>query len=226
MRFNLEENTDLTPCSHFNMPKETNVKRIAFLIAFLLLIASPPAQASDATRQESAQALECDRRCAATVGKAYFALERLRNEAEDLILLFDEDAVPAFVKAKGLKYIVGPYYGWRGCDKGCGVLVRLSKHEGRWVIEGSALKGTQPEPGAHYVYRMYVTGGKDLPATVKRDIVDADNGDPLQWNSHPAGDFATGQCYVESVISTEVSKTGRPVFRIPKGMPCGKLTGK
>ncbi|MFH1113533.1 MAG: hypothetical protein V1792_06395 [Pseudomonadota bacterium] len=200
------------------------MKLTAFLIVFLLLIASSAVQADDATRQESAEPLECDRRCAASVGKAYIVLKRLGNEVVDLNYVFDENFVSSLVKFKGLGYLVGPYYGWRGCDKKCGVLVRLSKHEGKWVIEGSALKGSEPEPGARHVYGMYVTSGKDIPATVKRNIVDAKNGDPLEWNTYPLGDFATGQCHIESIIGT--GGLEQPVLGIPKAVPCGKIQDK
>lgn len=213
------------------------MKRSALLIVVLLVVAASPVHAEDATRQQLAKesvqllkptrALECDRLSAATVGHAQIVLGRLGNEITDLNYLFSEDFVGHLVKELGLRYLVGPYYGWRGClgGKKCGVLVRMSKLKDRWIIEGTALKGTEPEPGKHYVYRAYATGGKDLPATVQGNIVDAKNGDPLEWNTYPMEGFEKGLCYTESIIDFDGNKR-QPVFRIPKGMPCAKSSGR
>jgi hypothetical protein len=172
----------------------------------------------------------CDRAVSADVGKLAAALERLKNEAKDYGMEFDEGAVDTFVENNGLKYVVGPYYGWRGCTKKCGSVIRLNKQGGRWVVEGVAVKGSHPG-GVHsrYIYRTYVTDRGDLPAAIGRNITDANDGKTLHWNSYPAGKTLDGgRCYTDSILGKPGASDSRALVIRPPGRstPCGSLLKK
>ncbi len=168
----------------------------------------------------------CDRAVSADVGKLAAALERLKNEAKDYGMEFDEGAVDTFVENNGLKYVVGPYYGWAGCTKKCGSVIRLNKQEGRWVVEGVAVRGSHPR-GVHsrYIYRAYVTGRGDLRATIGKDVTDAYDGNSLHWNSYPAGKTLDGgRCYTNSILGKPETGSSALVIRPPgRSAPCGSF---
>lgn len=171
----------------------------------------------------------CDRAVAADVGRLTAALLRLENEAEDRGMEFDERAVDTFAANNGLKYLVGPYYGWGGCTKKCRSLIRLHKHQGRWVVEGAAVMASRPRKNSRYVYRSYVTGGDHLPAAIGTDIVDAGDGNSLHWNSYPAGDtLDAGKCYKRSILGRPKTPGNREFTMRPprRSVPCGSVLKK
>lgn len=171
----------------------------------------------------------CDRAASADVGRLAAAMERLKNEAKDLGMEFDEEAGDTIAAVSGLKYLVGPYYGWGGCTKKCGSLIRLNKHEGRWIVEGAALKGSHPGgTRSRYVYRAYVIDRGDLSAVVGKNMKDAHDGDPLHWNSYPSGKTVEeGRCYSNTMLGKPETGSRALVIRPPRSsMPCGSLLKK
>jgi hypothetical protein len=171
----------------------------------------------------------CDRAASADVGKLSAALERLGNEVVDRNLRFDEEAVSRIADANALQYLVGPYYGFRGGTEKCSVLIRMNRHQGKWVVEGSSMKGSHPAGlSSRYIYRVPMAGGNDLPATVGRDPINARNGHSLDWNAYP---YAPGgqpeTCYTESIVGAEgPSGNQRFSVTIPKGVPCSTFLKK
>ncbi len=171
----------------------------------------------------------CDRVASADVGKLSAALERLGNEVVDRNLRYDEEVISRIADANALQYLVGPYYGFRGGTEKCSVLIRMNRHQGKWVVEGSSMKGSHPAGlSSRYIYRVPMAGGNDLPATIGRDAMNARNGHSLDWNSYPyapAGQPET--CYTESIVGAE-GPPGNQKFsvKIPKGVPCSTLHPK
>ncbi len=171
----------------------------------------------------------CDRAAAADVGKLATALERLRREAGAQKLTFDEEAISRFGNSHALQYLVGPYYGFRGGTEKCSVLMRMNRVHGKWVIEGSSMKGSHPTgQTSRYVYRAPIATGGRLPAIVGKDAINARNGNSLDWNLYPyapAGQPET--CYTESIVGAE-GPPGNQKFsvKIPHGVPCRTLLKK
>jgi type II secretory pathway pseudopilin PulG len=168
----------------------------------------------------------CDRAAHADVLKLAAAFERLGNELADRNLRLDNEAIKRLVDGNAVQHMVGPYYRFQGCTSKCEVLIRINRHEDDWVIEGTALKGSRPEGStSRYVYRAPVAKGRDLPATVAKDVLNAHNGKSLDWNSYPYA--SPGQpeiCYTESIIHEE-GPPGKRTFstKLPKGVPCSKV---
>ncbi|MFH0824607.1 MAG: hypothetical protein V2B18_17775, partial [Pseudomonadota bacterium] len=171
----------------------------------------------------------CDSVARADVRKLAAAFEYLGKELADKNLRFDDDAVTRVVEGNALQHMVGPHYGFRGCTGKCEVLVRINRHGGPWVIEGTAVKGVRPEgTNSRYVYGAPIATGGDLTAATVKDVVDAKNGKSRDWNSYPYA--APGQpeiCYTESMIQDE-GPPGNRIFsiRTPKGVPCSRLEQK
>jgi hypothetical protein len=167
----------------------------------------------------------CDRVASADVQKLAAAFEYLGKELAERNLRFDNDAITRVVEGNALQHMVGPYYGFRGCTRRCAVLIRINRHQDKWVIEGSALRGTRPQGwNSRYAYRAPIATGGDLPATIAKDVRNAQNGKSRDWNSYPYA--SPGQpeiCYTESIIQEEGPPGNRTVsIRIPKGAPCSK----
>jgi len=169
----------------------------------------------------------CDRAAHADVLKLAAAFEHLGKELADRNLRLDDEAITRVVENNAVQHMVGPYYGFEGCTGKCEVLIRLNRHQDRWVIEGTALKGSHPQDvTSHYVYRAPIAAGGDLPAAViAKDVVNARNGESRDWNSYPYA--PTGQpeiCYAQSIIQ-DGGPPGKRTFsiKIPSGVPCSKL---
>ncbi len=165
----------------------------------------------------------CDTAARRDVDKLQTAMSRLEVELMDINVLFDENAVERIVAGNALKYFAGPYYLWDGCSKKCEVVVRLTKANDRWAIEGAAVKGSQPSgPQSRHVFRSFVTGGGELTPIVVHDIIDAKDGNARNWNSYPApGPSSPEACYGESLVE-QPSTDDKPGFRIrvPRALPC------
>jgi hypothetical protein len=171
----------------------------------------------------------CDLVARSDVGKLAAAFEYLGKELAERNLRFDNDAITRVVEGNALQHMVGPYYGFRGCNRRCAVLIRIDRHQDKWVIEGSALKGTRPQGwNSRHAYRAPIATGGDLPATITKDVLNAQNGRSRDWNSYPY--VSPGQpeiCYTESIIQDEGPPGNRTFsIRIPNGVPCSKFEQK
>jgi hypothetical protein len=171
----------------------------------------------------------CDLVARSDVGKLAASFELLGKELAERNLRFDNDAIARVVEGNALRYMVGPYYGFGGCTRKCAVLIRINRHQDKWVIEGSALKGTRPEGwNSRYAYRAPIPTDRDLPATIATDVANAQNGKSRDWNSHPYA--SPGQpeiCYTESIIQEEGPPGNRTFsIRTPIGVPCSKFEQK
>lgn len=103
----------------------------------------------------------CDRAANRDATRLSAALERFHNELVDLNCSFDATSTDI-----QLSWLTGPYYGWSGTNRKCGV--KLWRYSGEvWVC---ADKGSHPEgaTGVRYIYRVSLAGGADLPST--RDL--------------------------------------------------------
>ncbi|MDQ7782545.1 MAG: prepilin-type N-terminal cleavage/methylation domain-containing protein [Desulfomonilaceae bacterium] len=167
----------------------------------------------------------CDRSASADVGKVAASLERLGNELVDLNYKFDEEIADHINDNDALKYMVGPYYGWRGGTAKCEVLVRMGQVDERWVIMGCAMKGSHPREGMRYIYRAPFVGGGDLPAVPAECGEDAGDGVSANWNVYPyPSPSANGVCYTESIVATGTTDEAFP-FRTPGSVLCDMMTG-
>jgi type IV pilus assembly protein PilA len=167
----------------------------------------------------------CDRSASSDVGKVAASLERLGNELVDLNFKFDEEVANQVSTKNALKYLVGPFYGWRGGTVKCEVLLRLGQVTNRWTVQGCAMKGSHPRTGQRYIYRAPFVGGGDLPAIPGVCGPDASNGQSASWNVYPYPAPSTaGMCYTESFVSTTGTETPFP-FRTPLGTLCDQLAG-
>ena len=169
----------------------------------------------------------CDRSASADVGKVAASLERLGNELVDLNYKFDEEVANHINANDALKYLVGPYYGWRGGTAKCQVLLRLGQVSARWVIQGCAMKGSHPRADQRYVYRAPFVGGGDLPAIPGTCGDDAENGVSADWNTYPyPSPSSAGICYTESIVATTTASAGEPFpFRTPGSVLCDQMSG-
>jgi type IV pilus assembly protein PilA len=167
----------------------------------------------------------CDRSASADVGKVAASLERLGNELVDLNYKFDEEIANHINDNNALKYLVGPYYGWRGGTAKCEVLVRMGQVNARWVIMGCAMKGSHPRADMRYVYRAPFVGGGDLPAIPATCGADATNGNSADWNVYPyPSPSSSGVCYTDSIVATGTTTDVFP-FRSPGSITCDTMSG-
>jgi hypothetical protein len=171
----------------------------------------------------------CDRMANTDVLKLQAAFGQLAKEFGERKLRLDNDAIARVVEGNALQHMVGPYYGFRGSTAKCEVIMRINRDQGKWIIEGTSLKGSRPKGSAsRYVYRATVAGGPDLPATIGTDAANAQNGKSRDWNSYPYG--SPGQpemCYTESIIQEEGPPDKRTFsLKIPKSVPCSKFDQK
>lgn len=168
----------------------------------------------------------CDRSASADVGKVAASLERLGQELVDLNHKFDEEIADGVNEKNALKYLVGPYYGWRGGGTSkCDVLMRMGKTTNRWVIMGCARRGSRPREGQRYVYRAPFVGGGDLPSDIGQCGPDANDGVSANWNVYPfPGPWTAGRCYTESIVDTGSAASGEAFpFRTPGSLLCNEL---
>ena len=146
------------------------------------------------------------------------AIRRLGHELKDLNLTFDENALGIIAADDGLRYLVGPYYGWAGGGRRCKTLIRMAKTpEGRWMVEGKSL---QKNPDK--VYGIVVTGDDSLSVRIEKGIVDAMDGKSTSWNSYPiSGSDGKTWCYRASVIkpNNDNSPSGFSLV-VPEKVPC------
>jgi len=175
----------------------------------------------------------CDRSASADVGKVAASLERLGNELVDLNYKFDEEVAGYINTQNALKYLVGPYYGWRGGTAKCEVLVRMALQGQRWVIQGCAMKGSHPRADQRYIYRAPFVGGGDLPAipgTCGQNLStpNANDGVAANWNAYPyPAPSSAGLCYTESIVNTGLPASTDPFpLRTPGSVICDQMTGK
>ncbi len=124
-----------------------------------------------------------------------------------------------------LKYMVGPYYGWRGGTAKCEVLLEMGLVNARWVIMGCAMKGSHPRAEMRYIYRAPFVGGGDLPAIPATCGSDAGSGNSNEWNTYPyPSPSSAGKCYTESIVDTVTTSEVFP-FRLPGSVLCDSMTG-
>jgi hypothetical protein len=191
------------------------------VIGFVCILVLPIVLAIAVPYYVSYKRTTCDRMAAKDLNLFAAGLERLGNELGDASLPWDEESAGELASKNGIGYLVGPYYGWGGCSKQCGVLVRMTKDNQRWVAECAALKGAQPQGArSRYVYRQYIIGGKALPAKVTKNVIDAGNGQAQSWNSYPI----RGRCYTDSLIQ-KLDGPDKASFTVktPRSAPCEPL---
>jgi prepilin-type N-terminal cleavage/methylation domain-containing protein len=173
----------------------------------------------------------CDRSASSDIAKLHASVERLGVELVDLDLKFDQEFASELYNRDAIKYLVGPYYGWRGGTAKCHVLVKMEQYNNRWIMVACALKGSHPRTDMRYVYRVPVVGGGDLAALPLPCGPDASDGTSANWNTYPFPSPVTnGICYTESIVDTNTAAattTGLPFsFRTPNGVQCEELTGR
>ncbi|MDQ7781873.1 MAG: prepilin-type N-terminal cleavage/methylation domain-containing protein [Desulfomonilaceae bacterium] len=170
----------------------------------------------------------CDRAASSDIAKLHASVERLGVELVDLDYKFDEEFAAQLFNQDAVKFLVGPYYGWRGGTAKCHVLVRMEQFNSRWIMTACALKGSHPRENQRYVYRVPVVGGGDLAALPQPCGPDSGNGQSGSWNTYPfPSPLSVGICYTESMVSTDGSGIAPGEvfpFRTPRGVQCEALT--
>lgn len=171
----------------------------------------------------------CDRAASSDIAKLHASVERLGVELVDLDHKFDEEFAAQIFNQNALKFLVGPYYGWRGGTAKCHVLVRMEQLSNRWIMAACALKGSHPRQNQRYVYRVPVVGGGDLAALPQPCGPDSGDGLAGSWNTYPfPSPLSAGICYTESIVNTNTSGMGSGTvfpFRTPGGVQCEALAG-
>jgi prepilin-type N-terminal cleavage/methylation domain-containing protein len=169
----------------------------------------------------------CDRSADADIRKLSAAMERLGSELVDLNMKFDADTAAAQIVAGDLmKYMVGPFYGFRGGSIKCEVLIRIQQNGARFAAQGCAMKGAHPLGATtRYIFQAPVAGGGDMPATVSAaaECADALDGVSANFNQYPYG----GLCYTESMVNPTSTPTGTNAFvpQTPNGVDCKSIGG-
>jgi prepilin-type N-terminal cleavage/methylation domain-containing protein len=163
----------------------------------------------------------CDRAASADVVKLGAALERLGNELVDMNRRFDQDAMAGLIGpgTDNLKYMVGPFYGWRGGTRKCSVFLRIGQSGLRYIAQGCAVKGSHPTgTDTRYIYGTPIHGGGDIP--VARGNCGPTGNDSGVWQSYP---ISTGTlCYSESMLTT----TGTIRTDAINTIHCDSITGE
>lgn len=168
----------------------------------------------------------CDRNATADVGKVAASLERLGVELVDLNHKFDEEVADSINEKNALKYLVGPYYGWRGGGTAkCDVLMKMGKVNNRWVVMGCAIRGSRPREGQRYIYRAPFVGAGDLPSDMGACGPAAGDGASGNWNVYPfPPPWTSGKCYTESIVNTGAAVSGEAFpLRTPGSILCNEL---
>jgi serpin B len=131
----------------------------------------------------------CDRAAQADGHKLAAALERLSNELVDLNCPLDQWTVTE----QHLRYLTGPYYGFRGGSSRCDVRIAARGDE----IQVCSLKGSIPDGSeSRYLYRLSARLAKqgDLPTTVG----------PCSGSRYPAlGPNGEEMCFTESMVARD-----------------------
>jgi type IV pilus assembly protein PilA len=147
----------------------------------------------------------CDRAASGDISKLGAAVQRMGNELVDLNCTSLEDFLA--ISNFNISYLVGPYYGWGGTSKKCGVLV--TRNPSTPDLQACALKGSHPGGTAsRYIYRQSLGGGTDLPAITG----------PCATGQEYGGRGAT--CYTTSMVNTSDC-----TFQSPAGTDCTAITG-
>ncbi len=171
----------------------------------------------------------CDRAASSDIAKLHASVERLGVELVDLDHKFDEEFAAQIYRKNAVKFLVGPYYGWRGGTSKCQVLVKMEQINSRWIMTACALKGSHPRQDMRYVYRVPVVGGSDLAALPQPCGPDAGNGEAGSWNTYPyPSPYTAGICYTESLVNTNAATLAQGdvfPFRTPQGTQCEALRG-
>jgi hypothetical protein len=106
-----------------------------------------------------------------------------------------------------ISYLVGPYYGWSGTSRKCGVLV--TRNPSAPDLSACALKGSHPGGAtSRYIYRQSLGGGTDLPAVTG----------PCNNGQEYGGRGQT--CYTTSMVNTSDCS-----FLAPVGKDCSTILG-
>ena len=153
------------------------------------------------------QANQCDQAAAKDLGRLGAAIERLNNELVD-VKCGSAETRAKFVQSAGndlLKALVGPYYGWSGTNRACGVKIQVLDDE----VRGCATKGASPDgkEGSHYIYRVNLKTGEILPSTTGTC-----KGEEYGGSDAPC---STGTMINKSACT----------YQTPKSVLCAKLTG-
>jgi hypothetical protein len=104
---------------------------------------------------------ECDAAAADDIRRLHAAIGRLAEEAKDHSC--DPADIVKGLSGDQLKYIPGPYYGWRGTHPRCKVLVRIEGNE----LRGCAVRGSRPnvDREKRLIYRVPLLGDGVLSPT-------------------------------------------------------------
>lgn len=128
-----------------------------------IVLPQSPGPASITDRENLALQEYCERMAELDIQRLGAALERLKTELIDLNC--DPDSV--FPKlwqsdsAKIVRYLAGPYYGWRGTTGGCATRIRIAGDE----ICSCALRAptTDGKSASRRIFRINVKTGEELP---------------------------------------------------------------
>jgi type IV pilus assembly protein PilA len=150
----------------------------------------------------------CDRAASGDISRLGAAVERIGNELVDLNCSALENfiSIPSF----NISYLVGPYYGWGGTSKKCGVIVtrKLSVPD----LRACAVKGSHPSgTTSRYIYRQSLDGGTDLPAVVGSCVPGTDG---ITYGG------AGNTCYTSSMVDSSTCN-----FTVPLGEDCSAIAG-
>ena len=150
----------------------------------------------------------CDRAASADITKLGASIERFGNELVDLNC-GDMGSILSS-STIDIGWLMGPYYGWGGCNKKCDV--RVTVQTGNQIARACPIAGSHPTTtaGDRYIYQVGMVGGTDLPAVTGLC-------DPT-WSAY-GGRGAT--CYTSSMISTTSCSPAVPTGTVD----CGSVTG-
>jgi Tfp pilus assembly major pilin PilA len=140
----------------------------------------------------------CNRAAEADVVKLKAAIERFATER------IDKGCRTKEITPEMIRYMVGPYYGWKGTNQKCRVRVRVVGNE----VQSCSMKGSKPSgPTNRYIYRVNLESGPRLPAKIG----------PCSGQSYGR---PNDTCYKKSMLDSQCN-----IVR-PEGDKCGKLPGR
>jgi type IV pilus assembly protein PilA len=147
----------------------------------------------------------CDRAASGDISKLGASVQRMGNELVDLNCSSLEEFLA--LSNFNISYLVGPYYGWSGSSRKCGVLI--TRNPTTPDLQACAIKGAHPGGAtSRYIYRQSLGGGTDLPAITG----------PCNTGREYGG---RGEiCYTASMVSTLDCS-----FQTPAGIDCSLIFG-
>jgi prepilin-type N-terminal cleavage/methylation domain-containing protein len=147
----------------------------------------------------------CDRSASGDIVRLGACIERLGNELVDM----NCSSLEVMAQSLNIDWLLGPYYGWGGSTRKCGVLISVDTATA--IITGCALKGSKPAgPTTRYMYRQTLDlGGADMPAITG-------NCAGIEYGG------AGAMCFTQSMVNTNTP--GCTLGQPANGVDCGTLS--